>query len=461
MMESETDRPSGVPAEADVVVLGMGPGGEDVAGRLAGAGLEVVGVEAGLVGGECPFWACIPSKMIVRAADLLTAARRVPGMAGGATVSADWTPVARRIRDATDGWDDAVAVDRFTDRGGMLVRGHGRLASPDAVVVDGRTIRVRHGIVVATGSSPTVPPISGLTDTPFWTNHEATEATELPRSLIVLGGGPVGVEFAQALSRFGVEVTIVEIADRLLPAEEPAVGELLAGVFADEGIDVVTGIGVDRVDHDDGFHVSLADGRRLSAERLLLATGRHVDLARIGADAMGVDPSSSAMPVDEHMRVTDGVWAVGDVTGKGYFTHVAIHQARIAAADILGEPHTPADYAAVPRVTFSDPEVGAVGLTAAEAEQRGFEIAVSTTEVPSTTRGWLHGTGNAGMIHLVLDRGRRVLVGATSVGPVGGEVLGMLALAVHARVPIEELRTMIYAYPTFHRGVEDAIRELG
>jgi pyruvate/2-oxoglutarate dehydrogenase complex dihydrolipoamide dehydrogenase (E3) component len=231
-------------------------------------------------------------------------------------------------------------------------------------------------------------------------------------------------------------------------------------VFSGEGIDVVTGVGATEVRHHDGFTVNLADGRTLTAEQLLVATGRRVDLAAIGTETIGVDPSSRSLAVDEHLRVTDGVWAVGDVTGQGAFTHVAMYQARIAAADILGEPHTPADYSALPRVTFTDPEVGSVGLTVERAREAGLDVGVASAAVPSTARGWLHAAGNEGFIQLVADRDRGVLVGATAMGPTGGEVLGLLALAVHARVPIEELRSMIYAYPTFHRGIEDALRSL-
>lgn len=447
--------------EADVVVLGMGPGGEDVAGRLAEAGLDVVGIEAGLVGGECPYWGCIPSKMMIRAAHLVAEARRLPGVAGSATVQPSWTPVADRIRsEATDNWDDTVAVDRFVGKGGTFVRGRGRLESGDTVVVGDRRFVARRGVVVATGTTAAIPPIPGLADTPYWTNRDAVEAKELPKSIIVLGGGAIGAELAQVYARFDVATTIVEAADRLLPLEAPRAGELIGDVFATEGIDVVTGIGAARVDHDGRFTVTLADGRELTAERLLVATGRRVDLAAIGADAIGVDPTGRSLPVDERCRVTDGVWGVGDVTGKGAFTHVAMYQARIVAADILGENVTPADYSALPRVTFTDPEVGSVGLNADSAIQAGIDVSTGITNVPSTARGWLHAVGNDGFIQLVADRARGVLVGATSVGPAGGEVLGLLALAVHARVPIEELRSMIYAYPTFHRGVEDALRDL-
>ncbi len=446
----------------DVVVLGMGPGGEDVAGRLAEVGLSVVGIDAELVGGECPYWGCIPSKMMVRAAHLLAEARRIPGVAGSATVTPDWAPVAARIRDeATDDWDDTVAVDRFVGKGGTFVRGRGRLTGPDTVVVDGRTFRAKRAVVVATGSSSAIPPITGLRDTPYWTNRDAIEAKELPGSIIVLGGGAIGAELTQVFSRFGVATTIIEAADRLLPLEEPEAGDLLAEVFEAEGIDVITGVSASEVGHDGQFHVTLADGRQLHAEQLLVATGRRVDLAAIGADSIGVDPTARSLPVDERLRVTDGVWAVGDVTGKGAFTHTAMYQARIAVADILGEPHSPADYTALPRVTFTDPEVGSVGLSEEAAREAGIDVGTGFTAVPSTARGWLHATGNAGVIKLVTDRDRGVLVGATAMGPSGGEVLGLLALAVHARVPIEELRSMIYAYPTFHRGIEDALRELG
>jgi pyruvate/2-oxoglutarate dehydrogenase complex dihydrolipoamide dehydrogenase (E3) component len=446
----------------DVVVLGMGPGGEDVAGSLASAGLSVVGIDAGLVGGECPYWGCIPSKMMIRAAHLLAEARRIPGMAGTSTVTPDWAPVAARIRaEATDDWDDTVAVDRFVGKGGTFVRGRGRLVTHDVVEVDGRRYQATRAVVVATGTTAAVPPIPGLADTPYWTNRQAIEAAVLPGSIIVLGGGAIGVELAQVYARFGVDVTVVEAAERLLPMEEPEAGDLLADVFRNEGIDLVTGAAATGVSYDGKFRVVLAGGRELVAEQLLVATGRRVDLAGIGADVLGIDVTTArALPVDEHLRVTDGVWAVGDVTGRGAFTHVAVYQSKIATADILGEPHTPADYTALPRVAFTDPEVGAVGLTAGAARDAGIDVAIGRADVPSTARGWLHKAGNEGFIHLVADRDRGVLVGATSMGPNGGEVLGLLTLAVHARTPIEELRSMIYAYPTFHRGIEDALRGL-
>jgi pyruvate/2-oxoglutarate dehydrogenase complex dihydrolipoamide dehydrogenase (E3) component len=448
--------------QADVVVIGMGPGGEDVAGRLAEAGLDVVGVERELVGGECPYWGCIPSKMMIRAANLLAEGRRVRGMAGDATVRPDWAPVAQRIRDeATDDWDDRVAVERFEGKGGRFVRGEGRIVGSGRVAVGDRVVDARRGIVVATGTHPAIPPIPGLGRVPYWTNREAIEAKELPSSLLVLGGGAVGAELAQAFARFGVEVTVVEALERLVPGEEPDAGELLADVFGREGIAVHTRARVTEVSRDGArVTVALADGSTVAAAQILVATGRRADLAAAGLGAVGIDESQSWVPVDDHLRVTDGVWAVGDLTGKGAFTHVAMYQSPIAVADILGRDHAPADYRGVPRVTFTDPEIGAVGLTEAQARDAGIDVRVGATRVPQTARGWIHKAGNDGVIKLVEDAGRGVLVGATAMGPTGGEILGLLTLAVHAEVSTDRLREMIYAYPTFHRGVEDALRDL-
>jgi pyruvate/2-oxoglutarate dehydrogenase complex dihydrolipoamide dehydrogenase (E3) component len=448
---------------ADVIVVGMGPAGEAVAGSLAEAGLDVVGIDRELVGGECPYWGCVPTKMMVRAAHALAEARRIPGLAGTAEVHPDWSPVAARIRaEATDDWDDTVAVERFEGKGGRFVRGHGRLTAPDTVAVGERTFTATTGIVIATGTTAAVPPIPGLSGSPYWTNRQAVETEEVPASLIVLGGGAIGLELAQVMARFGSEVTVVEAMDRLVPMEEPEAGELLAEVLRAEGVEVRTGVSADEVSHDGaGFTVTLADGTGLRAERLLVATGRRVDLAAIGAEAIGVDPAERALPVDDHLRVGPGLWAVGDVTGKGAFTHVGMYQAAIATADILGRPHERADYRAVPRVTFTDPEIASVGLGEQAARDAGIDVAVGRAVVPHTARGWIHRAGNEGFIKLVADRRRDHLVGATAAGPNGGEVLGLLALAVHASIPVATLATMIYAYPTFHRGIEDAVRDLG
>jgi pyruvate/2-oxoglutarate dehydrogenase complex dihydrolipoamide dehydrogenase (E3) component len=454
--------------EVDVVVIGLGPGGEYAAEELARAGLRVAGVENSLIGGECPYWGCVPSKMMIRAADLVAEGRRIPGMAGSSTVRPDWAPVAGRIRDeATDNWDDKVAADRFTGVGGLLLRGQGRIIAPGQVAVGDDVLRARRAIVINTGTAPAIPPIPGLAGTPYWTNHQAIETEQVPDSLIVLGGGAIGAELAQVFSRFGAEVTVVEAMGRLLPPEEPEAGALLGEVFGREGIGVRTSAKAERVSHSRGpgdrarFTVTLADGADLGGSALLVATGRRADLAAVGTGSVGIDENQHAVPVDDHMRAAPGVWALGDVVGKGAYTHMSMYQAEIVVADILGREHHPAEYHAVPRVTFTDPEIGAVGLTEAQAREQGLDVRTGMSQIPTSTRGWIHKAGNDGFIKLVEDSGRGVLVGATSAGPWGGEVLGMLALAVHAAVPTRRLREMIYAYPTFHRAIEDALRDLG
>lgn len=446
----------------EVIVIGMGPGGEDVAGKLAEAGLGVLGIEKELVGGECPYWGCIPSKMIIRAADLLAEARRIPGVAGRASVTPDWSPVARRIREeATDNWDDRVAVERFESKGGHFVRGVGHIEGTGVVSVDGKTYTASRGIVIATGTAPMIPPIPGLDQVSYWTNREAIAVERLPASLIVLGGGAVGLELAQAFARFGVRVTIVEALPRLLPMEEPEASEELANVVNREGIDTRLNVRAVAVEMDGtDIAVILEDGSRFAAERLLVATGRRANLKGLGLETVGIDPSARWIEVDDQLRAGWGLWAVGDVTGKGAFTHVAMYQSGIAAADIRGQRGPGADYSALPRVVFTDPEVGAVGLTEEEARKCDIRVRAGFARVASSARGWIHGPGNEGFIKLIEDADRGVLVGATSVGPRGGDVLAMLSLAVFERVPTDRLRQMIYAYPTFYRGIEDALRDL-
>ncbi|OLF15988.1 dihydrolipoyl dehydrogenase family protein [Actinophytocola xanthii] len=453
--------------EVDVVVIGMGPGGEDVGARLARAGLSVVGVDARLVGGECPYYACIPTKIMIRATDALGEARRVDALAGSAQVAPDWRPVARRIRDeATDNWDDTVAVNRFTDAGGRFVRGRGRITAPREVTVstsEGEQVfTARRGIVLNTGTDPAVPAIDGLVETPYWTNRDAVAVEEVPASLVVLGGGPVGCELAQVFSRFGSAVTVVQHADRLLPADEPEAGELLAARFEAEGIAVRTGLSAAMVRYESGqFAIKLDNGEALAADRLLVAAGRSTDMAALGVGAVGLPENARGVHTDERMRAADGLWAIGDITGQGAFTHMSMYQARIAAADILEEPDAEtADYRAVPRVTFTDPEIGSVGLSEAAARERGLSVRVGVSQLSASSRGFVHKFGNEGFIKLVEDAERGVLVGATSAGPNGGEVLGALVVAVHAEVPTRRLAQMIYAYPTFHRAIEDALSRL-
>ncbi len=470
----------------DVVVLGMGPGGESVAGELATAGLSVVGVESRLVGGECPYYGCVPSKMMIRAGNVVAEALRVPGLAGAVQLTPDFSTVAGRIRsEATDDWDDSVAAKRFTDKGGRLVRGTGRLTGPREVTVstsDGGelTFRARLAVVLNPGTNPTVPSIPGLAGTPFWTNREAVQAQSAPKSLAIVGGGPIAVELAQAFTRFGTKVTMVLRGSALLSREEPEAGELLAKVFRSEGIKImrnrdVTGVMYSR----DRFRVKLsgpaagtgkgpggAAVSQLSAEKFLVATGRTPALKPLNLAAAGVEWDGKAAPaVDSHMQLADGVYLVGDAAGAGAFTHMSMYQGNIVAGHILGQHLKQPDRGAteshaVPNVTFTDPEIGAVGLTEKQARDAGLSIRVGYTEVDASTRGWIHGAGNQGFIKIIEDTKSGVLVGATSAGPAGGEVLSALALAVHARIPVPTLKTMIYAYPTFHRAIPEALATL-
>ena len=447
--------------QVDVVVVGLGVGGEEVAERLAAAGLSVVGVENTLVGGECPYWGCVPTKMMVRAAGALAEARRIPGLAGASTVTPDWSPVARRIRDeATDDWNDKVAVDRFVGKGGHFVRGTATITGPGQIKVDDEAYAATRGLVIATGTKAVIPPIEGLAGTPYWTNREAVEATTLPATLLVLGGGAIGCELAQVFARFGVQVTIIEGSGRLLAMEEPESSAVAGAVLAADGVRQLTGVRAARVAYDAGFSVELSDGSTVTGEKLLVATGRAARLDQLGLENIGLDPHARFLTTDDRMRAAEKVWAVGDVTGNGTFTHMAFYEADIAVRDILGEGGPGADYRARPRVTFIDPEIGAVGLTEKQAREAGLPVRVGHVPLASTSRGWIHGPGNEGFIKLIADGERGVLVGATTAGPSGGEMIGAMSVAVHAEVPIESLLSTIWAYPTFHRGFGDALRAL-
>jgi pyruvate/2-oxoglutarate dehydrogenase complex dihydrolipoamide dehydrogenase (E3) component len=452
-----------VAERVDVVVLGMGVGGEEVADCLAANGLNVVGIENNLVGGECPYYGCVPTKMMIRADDLLAEGRRIPGFAGDSSVVPDWGPVARRIRkEATDNWDDRVAVERFEKKGGHFVRGTGRLAGAGKVSVNGTVYEATRAIVIATGTSPAVPPIPGLTEVPYWTNREAVKVEQLPATLAILGGGAIGLELGQAFARFGVKVTIIEGMSRVLAMEEPEASAVLGDVLRQDGVELRLNVHAKSVERKGGgIRVNLDDGQQVSAETLLVATGRRTNLNDIGLETVGLDPTARFLNADNRLRVGERIWAIGDVTPNGGFTHVAIYQADIAINDILGNPVPGADYRAKPRVTFTDPEVGVAGLTEEQARKQGMDVRVGIQKASVTSRGWIHGPGNDGLIKVVEDRERRVLVGATSMGPRGGDILGIFELAIKNQIPSDDLRHLIYAYPTFYRGVGEAVRNLG
>lgn len=447
----------------DVIVLGMGTSGEDASLRLAGAGIDVVGIEAKLVGGECPYWACIPTKSLVRSANLLAEARRADGLVGRVDVHPDWSVIASRIRsEITGGWDDSAGVGRFEARGGRFVRGWGRVVGPRTVDVDGEVLKARRGILVATGSEPRIPPIPGLDEVPYWTNHEAVATEELPESLVVLGGGAVGCELGQVFARFGVDVTLVEGADRVLPGEEPEASRVVAEALAGDGIELRLGVRADAVrPRDSRSSLLLSDGDEITAERVLVATGRRGDAEALGLASAGAAIEDGFVSVDGTMRAAEGLWAIGDVTGEALLTQVAEYQGTIAVEDILGAAPRPADYSVLPRAVFTDPEVGAVGMTEAVARSEGREVEVVTKDLSATFRGWLHAGDNSGVIKLVVDGGRERLLGATVVGPNASEVLGFLALAVQQRTRLADLVNTIYAFPTFYGGIGEALGAYG
>ena len=446
---------------ADVIVLGVGTCGEDLSLQLLNAGLDVVGIEANLVGGTCPFYGCLPSKVMIRGANLLKEADRIKNMSGHSNTSSNWKQIAGLVRQITGDWKDEGAVERYEKRGGRLIHGQGKLTGPRTVTVGDKSFTARKGIVITTGAKPVIPPVSGLEKVNYWTTDDIIKAENLPESIVILGGGAIGCELGQVLARFGTRVTIVELGERLLGFEEPEASEVVERAFADDGIAVYKGTKVKEVEaRGNAIITRLDDGLELSSERLVFATGRKPDLTGLGLESAGLGNSAKFIEVDERMRATDGIWAMGDVTGKGMFTHVALYQSNIIAADILGRMHPPAEYHSVPTVTFTDPEVGSVGLTESAARNAGFDVVAVTKQVASTFRGILHG-GNGGIIKLVTDRKTGTLVGATVAGPTGGEVLGLLTLAVHARVPLTKLRSMIFAFPTFTGGLGEAIGAYG
>jgi dihydrolipoamide dehydrogenase len=441
----------------DAVILGAGPGGETVGRRLGRAGLRVALVERELVGGECAYWACVPSKTLLRAPEVRHEARRLEGVAEPAL---DWAAIARYRDSMIHGLDDAAKAAEMQDAGVKVLRGAGRIVAPGRVAVGDATLETTR-IVIATGTDDDVPPVDGIDRVALWTSRELYTMPAPPRDAIVLGGGPVGVESAQMLRRHGTDVTIVEPADRLLPREDAEVGELIGRRLGADGVALRVGVEPVRVAEAAGRLVLwLADGERLEAERLVCVAGRRPRVAEVGLETLGILPGPQGqIVVDDRLRAGPDVWAVGDVTGILPFTHVAHYQGDVAADDILGTPRR-ADYRAIPRVVYTDPEVAALGLTREEARGAGADIVEGTVALERLARIDTYGVGLEGFMTVRADRAAGVLVGATAVGPLASEWIGSAVLAVKARVPVAVLRDTPMQFPTFGEALSYAVRDL-
>jgi pyruvate/2-oxoglutarate dehydrogenase complex dihydrolipoamide dehydrogenase (E3) component len=440
-----------LPQEFDVVCLGGGVAGEAIAGGLKGSGLSLAVVERELVGGECPYWGCIPSKTLLRSGETLAEALRARVLAASRVeFDVDFPKVSKRVLWMARDLDDTGAAAALEATGAKLIRGVGSLVDLHTVAVGGDHVVARKAVVIANGSTATIPPIPGLDKVEYWTNRQATLPRELPARLAVLGGGAVGVELGQAFARLGSKVTVIEAGPRLLGLEEPEAGAALRPHLEADGVTLFVGDPCVAVEpHPAGVMVSLQSGTIVEADRLLVATGRRANfeawresgLAQTERGWLKVDPLTLEAHAD--------VYGAGDVTGLGGFTHLAYYHGQIIARRLRGEDAR-ADHTAVPRVTFTDPEVASVGLSEAAAIALGLDVVVAVADPAETARGYIHDF-HGGALKLVADRKRGVLVGATMVTPRGGEILGELVLAVKVGTPVRELAEVIHPFPAFNR----------
>jgi dihydrolipoamide dehydrogenase len=451
----------------DVVVLGGGSAGETVAATVARGGKSVAVVEDKLLGGECPYFACMPSKAMLHSAEVRR--RIVEAPSAGAVsrpLSLDEAPAAYRAAAArrheiADRLDDTERARELRDQGIAVYRGRGRVARAGALEVAGTTIGWTH-LVVAVGTVADIPEIEGLARASLWTSDEFYTASELPASALVLGGGPVGCEIAQILARFGSRVTIVQRSPRLIPAEEPAVAESLADVLRADGVDVRVNRKAVRVERRaDAVCLALDDGAPVTAEKLIGAVGRKPRLDGLGLEALGIRPGPKGfLPIDDRCRVRgqSQVWAAGDVTGIAAYTHTANYHGRVIAANLLGR-EVRANHRAIPRGVYTEPAVACVGLSSSQARELGHQTVSASMEVGRTARASATGM-KSGRLVLVGDRRRRTLLGAAAIGPHAEEWIGEAVLAIRAEVAIDVLTDVVHAFPTFSEAYEPALREL-
>jgi dihydrolipoamide dehydrogenase len=449
-----------VSERVDVVVLGAGPAGEHALGILLEAGLRCAVVERELIGGECAYWACMPSKTLVRPPEVRGEARAAAGVGDPAL---SW-PGVRDYRDViTRHWDDGKQIDEYVAQGVNVVKDAGRLDGPGRVRAGDEVIETDR-VIIGTGSDAAIPPIEGLAESGYWTNREATALKEIPASAVVIGGGPVGVELGQFMARFGTKVTIVQGGPRLLEREDPALSDLLAGALRKDGITLHLGRQATRVARDGDVRVvTLDDGSEVRGEELIVASGRRARGRDAGLETIGVElDAHGAIPIDERCRVrgADNVWAIGDVTGVAMFTHVGKYQARVATADMRGRP-AKADYRAVPRVVFTQPEIAAVGLTEAAARDQGIDaVGVTVDLAEEISRPVTYEENPRGCLSLIADRGKGTLAGAWACAPLAGEWIHWAVLAIRAELPLDVLADTIPQFPTYCEGYIAALRKL-